>query len=101
MLMRMGLVTDDTDFAAYAAVGLFQWLKETTDSPSDSPPDDLIREIGVTIATRRKGMLDQALQIADWIFAEGTASQKDTNPCSRSTGSQLSVRRVAIRPPVR
>ena len=78
MLMRMGLVTDDTDFAAYAAVGLFQWLKETTDSPSDSPPDDLIREIGVTIATRRKGMLDQALQIADWIFAEGTASQKDT-----------------------
>ena len=80
MLMRMGLVTDDTDFAAHAAVGLFEWLKETADSPSSSqlPPDDLTREIGVTIATRRRGMLDQALQIADWIFSEGTPSQKDT-----------------------
>ena len=79
MLMRMGLVTDDVDFAANAAVGLFQWLKETTDSASStqSPPDDLTREIGVTIATRRRGMLDQALQIADWIFSEGKSSQKD------------------------
>ena len=79
MLMRMGLVTDDVDFAANAAVGLFRWLQETTNSASSdlSPPDDLTREIGVTIATRRRGMLDQALQIAEWIFSEGRQSQKD------------------------
>ena len=80
MLMRRGIVTDDTDFAAHAAVGLFEWLRATTDSSSQiqPPPDDLIREIGVTIATRRKGMLDQALQIADWVFSDGIPSQKDT-----------------------
>ena len=80
MLMRMGLVTEDVDFAAHAAVGLYEWLRATTDSSSQlrPPPDDLIREIGVTIATRRKGILDQSLQIADWIFLEGTPSQKDT-----------------------
>ena len=80
MLMRMGLVTDDVDFVAHAAVGLYEWLRATTDSSLQlrPPPDDLIREIGVTIATRRKGMLDQSLQIADWIFLEGTSSQKGT-----------------------
>ena len=80
MLMRMGLVTDDADFAAHAAVGLYEWLRATRGSSSQLrlPPDDLIREIGVTIATRRKGMLDQSLQIADRIFLEGTPSQKDT-----------------------
>ena len=80
MQMRMGLVTDDVDFVAHAAVGLYEWLRVTTDSSLQlrPPPDDLIREIGVTIATRRKGMLDQSLQIADWIFLEGTSSQKGT-----------------------
>ena len=78
MLMRMGLVADDADFAAHAAAGLFDWLRATTDLSLQSPPDDLIREIGVTIATRRKGMLDEALQIAGWIFVEGSPSQKDT-----------------------
>ena len=50
MLMRMGLVADDADFAAHAAVGLFEWLRAATDSSSQlqPPPDDLIREIGVT-----------------------------------------------------
>ena len=80
MLLRMGLVTDDVDFAAHAAVGLYEWLRATNDSPSQlrPPPDDMIREIGVTIATRRKGMLDQSLQIAEWIFLEGASLQKDT-----------------------
>ena len=80
MIMRMGLVTDHVDFAAHAAVGLFEWLRASTGSSSQlqPPPDDLVREIGITIATRRKGMLDQALQIADLIFADGSPSQKET-----------------------
>ena len=72
MLMRMGLVADRADFSSYAAGGLFEWLRATTESSLqlELPPDNLVREIGVTIATSRKSMLDQALQIADWIFAE-------------------------------
>ena len=103
MMMRTGLVTDDVDFVAHAASGLYEWLRATKDSSSQlrPPPDDLIREIGVTIATRRKGMLDQSLQIADWIFLKGTLSQKVVILGSRDTGTDLSVGRVAIRPPGR
>ena len=80
MVMRTGLVSDDIYFAESAAAGLFTWLQATADASSDlpPPPNDLIREIGVAIATRRKGMLDQALHIAEWILAEGRAEQQET-----------------------
>ena len=80
MVLRTGLVSDDIYFAESAAAGLFTWLQATADASRGlpPPPDDLIREIGVAIATRRKGMLDQALQIAEWILAEGRAEQKET-----------------------
>ena len=80
MVMRTGLVADDIYFAESAAAGLFTWLQATANASRGlpPPPDDLIREIGVAITTRRKGMLDQALQIAEWILAEGRAEQMET-----------------------
>jgi hypothetical protein len=43
------------------------------------PPGDLIREIGLLIATRRKNVLNRALQLqtARWIFSSGSTEQHD------------------------
>ena len=80
LMMRMGLGADNFDLAKGAAVGLYHWL--TTSAEADSqiqpPPDDLIREIGVVIAARKKTVLAQALQIAKWVFDEGNDVQKET-----------------------
>ena len=77
MLMRKGLVSDDLGFSMDASAGLILWLRESTKSPTDlqPPSDDLLREIGMAIATRRNGLLHQALSIAEWIFCNGQPSQ--------------------------
>ena len=79
-MMRMELVADNVDLAEGAAKGLHHWL--TTSAEADSqiqpPPDGLVREIGVVIATRKKTVLAQALQIAKWVFDEGNDVQKET-----------------------
>lgn len=80
LMMRMGLVADNVDLAEGAAVGLYPWLTTSVESDSQvqPPPDDLIREIGVVIATRKKAGLAQALEIAKWVFDEGNDVQKET-----------------------
>ena len=77
--MRVGLVSDNADLAKNATWGLYFWLTTSSDTNSQlrTPPDDLVREIGVMIATRRKGSLEQALQTAKWIFDEGSKAQRN------------------------
>ena len=79
-MMRTGLVSDDVSFAAAAGDGLYVWIEESTEPASrlPPPPDDLIREVGIAIATRRKEMLEWALRIATLIFAKGSQPQRDT-----------------------
>jgi len=78
--MRMGLASDNVDQAEEAVLGLHVWLKAASEEASLilALPGDLLREIGVMIATRRKGVLNQALQVARWIFSSGSAEQRDT-----------------------
>ena len=78
LLVRMELTSDDSDLVKNAASGLHFWLKSASDSTPElrPPPDDLVREIGIIIATRRKVVLAQALQIAKWIFAEGNKDHR-------------------------
>ena len=77
-MMRMGLVSDNVDLAEGAAVGLYHWLTTSAEVAShiQPPPNDLVREIGIMIATRRKRALGQALEIAKWVFDEGNDAQK-------------------------
>ena len=79
LLMKMGLASDRGDLARNAAFGLHSWLKASNgeDLQIPSPPDDLVRELGVVIATRRKESLDEALQVAKWVFDEGKESHRD------------------------
>ena len=60
-------------------MGVYDWLKAASDSTLGilPPPDDLVREIGIIIATRRKVVLKQALQIAKWVFEEGSEKQRE------------------------
>ena len=76
--MRLGLVSDKSILAKDAAWGLFHWMKASNDSetPCPKPPIDLVREIGMIIASRRNISLDVALQIPKWIFDEGNEEQK-------------------------
>ena len=80
LMMRMGLLADSVDLAEGAAKGLYHWLNTSAeaDSQIQPPSDDLVREIGVVIATRKKTVLAQALQIAKWVFDEGNDVQKET-----------------------
>lgn len=79
MSMRMGLSSDNMAVAEEAILGLHTWLKVSSGKGSEVPvpADDLLREIGVIIATRRKGALNRALQVARWVFSYGSKEQRD------------------------
>ena len=78
-LLRVGLASDIEDLAASAASGIHLWLSESSDPDSNtpSPPDDLVREIGLAIAYRRRTSLSGCMQAARWIFENGTESNKE------------------------
>ena len=78
-MIRTGLGAESEDLAKGAAAGIYHWLTTSAEitAQSQPPPDDLVREIGVMIATRRKACLEQALQIAKWVFDEGSDTQKE------------------------
>ena len=77
--MRTYLASDDANLANNASGGLYCWLEAATNATRQlqSPPDDLTREIGFQIATRRKGVLRGALQVATLVFEKGNQAQKD------------------------
>ena len=77
--IRAGLAAENGALAAGAAVGLYHWLTTSAEADSRllSPPDELVREVGVIIAIRRKASLGMALQIAEWVFNEGSDTQRE------------------------
>ena len=80
LLIRTGLASENEDLAKDAAASLYDWLTTSahTAAQIQAPPDDLVREIGVMIATRRTKALGHALQVAKWVFDEGSSTQKET-----------------------
>jgi hypothetical protein len=80
MSLRMGLASENVVLAEEAVSGLHVWLRYSSEEASliPKPPGDLHGEIGVMIATRRKGVLNKALQAARWIFSDGSTDQRDS-----------------------
>ena len=78
-LMRMGMASDDKSVATDAMQGLWYWLDISADCVPELPvpPIDLVREIGVIIATRRKAALARALQTANWVFKNCGLEQRN------------------------
>ena len=79
LLMQTGLASDKEDIAVSAVIGLRHWAKMSANAPSEiqSPPNELIHEIGIIVANRRQASLDPALQFAKWVFDRGNREQKD------------------------
>ena len=77
--MRVRLVSDNPTLAEDAAWGLFYWMQTSNASEAScpKPPIDLVREIGVIVASRRSVSLDISLQAAKWVFDKGNEEQKD------------------------
>ncbi len=77
--MKTGLASENENLAENATAGLYDWLTTSADIAAQihHPPDDLVREIGVMIATRRTKALGHALQVAKWVFDEGSDAQKE------------------------
>ena len=78
--MRMGLASDKANLATSALQGLSRWLAMSYEEATQvqSPPDDLVREIGVIIAARRKASLEKALEIAKWVFDDGSDEHRES-----------------------
>ena len=76
--LRMGMASDDESHAESAMSGLYSWLTASIDAEEtlQPPPEDLLHEVGLMIATRRRVVLPQALQVATWVFGEGTQGQR-------------------------
>lgn len=74
----IGLASDDNARAESATVGLHSWLEAYLNAEAQlpAPPDYLVHEIGLMIATRRSAALPQALQLATWVFREGSSEHR-------------------------
>ena len=77
--LRVGVTSDDYQLATNAISGIHQWLEAASDpiSTVPQPPDDLVLEIGIAIASRRNTVITTALHLAAWIFANGQESHKE------------------------
>ena len=76
--LRIGLASIDESLAGSALLGLHSWLGASaeTEESFQSPPEDLLREVGFKIASRSNVALPQALQLATWVFREGTSEHR-------------------------
>ena len=77
--MRKGLASDNATISEQAVKSLYNWLIINSEGQLSvpQPTNDLLREIGVIIATRRKSALNHALQVAYWIFSNSSKEQCD------------------------
>ena len=79
LLIQKGLASESEEVAKAATIGLHNWAATSSDVnlQTQPPPNVLIHEIGIIIANRRKTSLDAALQMAKWVFDNGSNAQKD------------------------
>lgn len=77
--LRLGLAATASKRLLSAVHGLFLWLEAgTSEEPALPPvPAALLQEIGVIIVNRRWEALARALEVAGWVFREGTSDQQD------------------------
>ena len=77
-MLRVGLTSDDRELAVSAVSAVRLWMEAAMDTECESPqpPDDLVREVGIAIASRKSTVITGALQVASWIFDKGNESHK-------------------------
>ena len=76
--LRTGLASEDDARVRGTMAALRSWLSVETTSTLRPVPDDLIREVGVIIASDRRGALVEALVFAALVFDRGSEPQRET-----------------------
>lgn len=77
--LRKGIISDLPDNSRHAMYGLYLWIQKTFNNSHldiPYPSDDLIREVGLSIAMRRKNNVIQSLLIAISIFKSNNDNAK-------------------------
>ena len=79
LLMSTGLASEERKMGESAMWSLHCWMRFASDPALAfvAPPQHLIREIGVAVATRRGSVLGQALYAAKWMFEDGSEAARD------------------------
>ena len=79
LLMAAGLVSDDREVAQNVVVTLHRWMIWAEDSKLGMVPvpEQLVQDVGISIAARRQAVVAQALDCAKWIFGEGNDRQRE------------------------
>jgi len=77
LTMAVGLASADGDMARAAFRALQLWLRWEPDETLPTPPERLVREVGVATAARRLAATGEALGVAQWIFEEGRADHRE------------------------
>ena len=75
--LRKGLSSGDPRLISNSAFAMQFWLYFAGEGMVCRPPADLIREVGVIIASRRVDALSDALWVADWVFSDGEDGDQD------------------------
>lgn len=78
--LRVGVTSDDNQLVTNAFSGIHQWLEMASrpGSKVPQPPEELVREIGIAIASGRNRAITAALQAAALIFENGQDSHKES-----------------------
>ena len=76
--LRTGLASEDDARVRGTMAALQSWLSSSATSTLRPVPDDLIREVGVIIASDRRVALVEALVCATLVFDRGSESHRDT-----------------------
>ena len=76
--LRMGLASEDDTRVRGTMAAIRSWLSASATSGLRPVPDDLIREVGVIIASDRRVALLEALVCATLVFDRGSESHRDT-----------------------
>ncbi len=69
--VRKALLADDRKSVGDAASAIQYWLHFANLGLSEGPPDDLMREVGAIVETRRTASLPGALWVVESVFVEG------------------------------
>ena len=77
--LRTGMASGNRDRATGALSGLGTWLRlsNSADSPAVVLPEDLLRQLGLVIAVRKREVLSVALQVAKQLFDEGSYDSQE------------------------
>ena len=76
--LRTGLASEDDTRVRGTMAAIRSWLSASATSRLRPVPDDLIREVGVIIASDRRVALLEALVCARLVFDRGSESHRDT-----------------------